>query len=259
MRINGHATLACKTKITAALQDDNAVTVEPQGVMPVIKDLVVDMSLFWEKVRQVEPWLQPAGEEPKEEYRAPNEAMVHLAGVMNCIMCGACVSDCTVLEVDRSFIAPAALAKAYRFVADPRDAKTRERLEALNQYTGIWDCTRCYECVQVCPKNVAPMERIMAMREKAIELGMKNTTGARHADAFAQILEHSGRLDELRLPIKTFGTLSMPLSMMPVALRALVRGKMPPVIHSPIPNAEKVRRIFEKVKEEQKQQHKDEE
>ena len=68
--------------------------------MPVIKDLVVDMGLFWEKVKTVEPWLQPEGPEPVGEYIAPNQDMLHLAGVMDCIMCGACVSDCTVLEVD---------------------------------------------------------------------------------------------------------------------------------------------------------------
>ena len=91
--------------------------------------------------------------------------------------------DCTVLEVDPNFLGPAALAKAYRFVADPRDSEDKARLEMLSDYTGIWDCTRCYECVQVCPKGVAPMDRIMALRDKAMHVGLDKTTGARHTDA----------------------------------------------------------------------------
>ncbi|MFQ5860612.1 MAG: succinate dehydrogenase iron-sulfur subunit [Dehalococcoidia bacterium] len=253
MRINGHAALACKTKLATMAQDGQTVTVEPMGNQPLIKDLVVELAPFWNKVRAVEPWLQPQGPEPEGEYLASNEAMLDLAGVMNCIMCGACVSDCTVLEVDPNFLGPAALAKAYRFVGDPRDSQDQERLKALNEYTGIWDCTRCFECVQVCPKGVAPMERIMALRDKAMEAGYTKSYGARHAEAFAEIVEHSGRLDELRIPIKTFGMLNVPkmLNLMPTGLRALARGKMPPIIHKPIPGAEKVRRIFKKVEEDQ--------
>ena len=249
MRINGHATLACKAKLKAMAPDGGQVTVEPMGNMPVIKDLVVDMGLHWDKVRDVQPWLQPQGPEPEREYIAPNETMLHLAGVMGCIMCGACVSDCTVLEVDSNFLGPAALAKAYRFVGDPRDDADEERLKALSQYGGVWDCTRCYECVEVCPKGVAPMDRIMTLREKAIEAGFDNTYGARHTVAFSELIEHSGRLDELRLPIKTFGMFNIKqmLGLLPVGLRALRRGKMPPIFHKSIPGAKNIRRIFQKV------------
>ncbi|MBM3925901.1 MAG: succinate dehydrogenase iron-sulfur subunit [SAR202 cluster bacterium] len=250
MRVNGHAHLACNTKIIEASQDGSKIRVEPMGNAAVVKDLVVDMKMFWDKVRQVSPWLQPAGPEPAGEYTAPNEAMLHLAGVMSCIMCGACVSDCTSLEVDKNFIAPAALAKAYRFVADPRDAQTVERLRMLNEYSGIWDCTRCYECVQACPKGVAPMDRIMAMRDKAMEAGFTKTYGARHTDAFVDSIEHSGWLDELRLPIKTVGMFNLPklMGFGPVGLRALMRGKMPPIFHTPVPNVKNVRRLFKKVR-----------
>ena len=142
MRINGHAGLACKTQAAAVLQEDNLITVEPAGVMPVVKDLVVDFDLFWEKIRAVEPYLQPQGPEPEGEYIASNESMLHLSAVTSCIMCGACVSDCTVLEVDPNFLGPAALAKAYRFTADPRDGDangvSQGRLEALTEPTGMW-------------------------------------------------------------------------------------------------------------------------
>ena len=250
MRVNGHAKLVCKTKIQDVTGDDKRVlTVEPMGNLPVIKDLVTDMKPFWDRVRAVQPWLQPDGPEPEEEYVAPNEDMLHLTGVMGCIMCGACASDCTVLEVDKNFLGPAALAKAYRFVADPRDSADKSRLEAYSQEGGIWDCTRCMECVEACPKGVAPMDRIMVLRERAIEAGYDNNTGAHHTQAFIDSVEHSGRLDELRLPLRTFGLLNIPalLGLLPVGLRALRRGKMPSPFHKAIPGADKVRRIFEKV------------
>ena len=251
MRINGHATLACKTKLISVMDTDGKVRVDPMTSQPVVKDLVVDMKPFWDKIHAVEPWLQPQGPEPEEEYIAPNEAMLNLTGVMGCIMCGACVSDCTVLEVDPNFLGPAALAKAYRFVGDPRDDADKDRLKKLNEYTGIWDCTRCYECVQVCPKGVAPMDRIMALRDKAIVAGFDGSYGARHAEAFSDLVEHSGWLDELRMVPKTFGMfnpLSLPqlLGMIPVGLRALRHRKLPPIRHRSIPGVQSVRRIFKK-------------
>ena len=254
MRINGHAKLACNTRISDVASDGGTVTVEPAGVMPVVKDLVVDQTLFWDKVRQVSPWLQPEGEEPEAEYLAPNSDMTHLAGVMACIMCGACVSDCTVMEMDKNFIGPAALAKAYRFAADPRDGEDSSRLAALSQYGGVWDCTRCFECVEVCPKGVAPMDRIMALRDKAMEIGYDNTYGARHTDAFEESVTHSGRLNELTLPIKTFGIFNLPaqMSMAPVAIRAFLRGKIPPIIHRSVPGVKKVRELVKSVKAQQR-------
>ena len=255
MRINGHAGLACKTKVSDAVGSGDSMTVEPMGNLPVVKDLIADLTPFWDKVMAVEPWMQPAGPEPEGEYLAPNEAMLHLAGVMDCILCGACVSDCTVMEVDPNFLGPAALAKAYRFVADPRDSADDHRLQELGKYAGIWDCTRCFECVDACPKGVAPMDRIMALRDRAIEAGYDKNPGARHAEAFADSVGHSGTLDELKLPIKTAGLMNLPvlLGYAPVALRAASKGKMPPLLHKGLPgdNARKVRRIFRKVEEEQ--------
>ena len=249
MRVNGHARLACKTKLSSLASNGEPVTVEPPGNMPVVKDLVVDFKPFWDKVRAVQPYLQPEGPEPEEEYIASNESMWNLTGVMNCIMCGACVSDCTALEVDSNFLGPAALAKAYRFVGDPRDEADKERLRSLSEYAGIWDCTRCYECVQVCPKGVAPMDRIMALRDKAMEAGYTNNYGARHTIAFTELVGHSGWLDELRLPIKTVGIFNIPklLGMAPVGLRALLRGKLPPIFHRPLPGVQNVRRIFKRM------------
>ena len=249
MRVNGHAKLVCKTKVRDVTNTQNQVTVEPMGNLPVVKDLVTDMKPFWDRVRAVKPYLQPEGEEPETEYLAPNETMLHLAGVMSCIMCGACVSDCTAIEVDQRFLGPAALAKAYRFVGDPRDDADRSRLQMYSQPGGIWDCTRCMECVQVCPKGVAPMDRIMGLRDMAIEAGFSDNNGARHTEAFTHSIKHSGRLDELKLPLRTYGVfnVSAMIGLSMVGLRAFLRGKTPPILHKSIPGAKNVRRLFEKV------------
>ena len=256
MRINGHATLACKAQARDSLTDGNVITVEPAGVMNVLKDLVVDFDLFWDKIMAVEPFLQPQGPEPEGEYIASNESMLHLSGVTACIMCGACVSDCTVLEVDPTFMGPAALAKAYRFTADPRDGDenglSEDRLKMLSEASGMWDCTRCFECVQVCPKGVAPMDRIMALRDQAMGAGLDKTYGARHVQAFSDLVEHSGWLDELKIVPMTVGMGNVPalLNVMPEALRALTHGKLPSLMHPELPGVEHVRSLFERVGQE---------
>jgi succinate dehydrogenase / fumarate reductase iron-sulfur subunit len=256
VRINGKSALACNTRIGDAAERarDGAITVEPMGNMPVIKDLITDMKIFWDKVRQVEPYLQPSGPEPKGEYIASDESMTHLVGVMNCIMCGACVSDCTALEVDKNFIAPAALAKAYRFVADPRDGVTKKRLGQLNEYGGVWDCTRCYYCVQVCPKGVAPMDRIMKMRDLAMEAGYNNTPGSRHTKSFAKSVKKGGLLNETMLAIESTGWLNIPgqLAQAPIGIKSFLKGKLPNPLGHSIKARKQIKRVFEKVEGEGK-------
>ncbi|MDT3778342.1 succinate dehydrogenase iron-sulfur subunit [Nitrospira sp. MA-1] len=252
MRINGHATLACKTKMISMASEGETIQVEPMNNMPVIKDLVTDMAPFWAKIRQIQPWLQPQGLPPTAEYTASPESMNHLSGVMSCIMCGVCVSDCTVLEVDKTFVGPAALAKAYRFVADPRDAATSQRLNFLNQPSGMWDCTRCMECIQVCPKGVGPMDRIMALRAKGLAKKVPSTCGSRHAEVFTDIIKHKGILDEPMLAIRTFGlkNIGRLLAMIPMVLQSLLKGKVPPLgpLHRPIPGIQHIQRLFKQVR-----------
>jgi heterodisulfide reductase subunit C len=104
------------------------------------------------------------------------------------------------------------------------------------------------KCVEVCPKGVDPMGRIMSLRDKAMQAGYTGTYGARHAESFTQLIEHGGTLDELRLPIKTFGLFNIRemLKLLPVGIRSQLRGKMPPLFHKAIPGIENVRRLFRK-------------
>src|ERR671934_1061827 len=135
VKINGKSRLACNTRIgdaasEAASKNGGAVVVEPMGNMPVLKDLIVDMdAVHWKKVQRVVPWLLPEGPPPEREYIVPAESMIDITQAMACIQCGACVGACLSLEVDPDFVGPAALAKAYRFVGDPRDAETERRLK----------------------------------------------------------------------------------------------------------------------------------
>src|SRR5664279_1367248 len=148
VRINGQPGLACHTHLDEALarSNDGVISVEPMGNMPVIKDLIVDMdAVHWKKIQSVTPWLLGRQPVPEREYLVDREAMVDVTQSMACIQCGACVSDCLSMEVDPEFIGPAALAKAYRFVGDPRDAQQYERLNDLSHDpAGIYDCTHCF-------------------------------------------------------------------------------------------------------------------
>ena len=202
VRINGEPRLACNTHLDGARLDspDGVIAVEPMGNMPVIKDLIVDMdAVHWRKIRRVTPWLINREPIPEREYVVAPEAMADVTQAMACIQCGACVSDCLSMEVDPGFIGPAALAKAYRFVGDPRDDQQRERLFDLAEDPhGIYDCTHCFKCVDACPKDVNPMGQIIRLRRIAIsDQGIvDHNNGERHEAAFATLIHDKGLLHE---------------------------------------------------------------
>ncbi len=217
------------------------IVVEPMGNMPVIKDLITDMeSTHWTKIRRVTPWLLPHGEAPEREYVVEPESMIDITQSMACIQCGACVSSCLSMEADPDFIGPAALAKAYRFVGDPRDAETKERLHDLaNDPHGIYDCTHCFSCVDACPKGVAPMDQIMRLRRKAGEHDIHDTNnGENHVNAFVKMIEKKGTNDEALLLQESYapgikgklkptkGAIKGLLGSLPVAFRGIKTGKM---------------------------------
>ena len=256
-KVNGQSTLACKTQIGEAHERANRrkaagiagsddgeapIVVEPMANMPVVKDLVTDMeSTHWEKVRRVTPWLIPEGEAPEREYVVPPESMIDVTQAVSCIQCGACVSSCLSMEADPEFIGPAALAKAYRFVGDPRDSQTKERLYDLAQDPhGIYDCTHCFSCVDACPKDVAPMDQIMRLRRLAgHDHGIDDVNnGHRHETAFTKIIERKGTLDESLLLqesyaqgfvgklMPTSGAIKGLVGSLPTAVRGIRTGKM---------------------------------
>ena len=117
--------------------------------------------------------------------------MVDVTQSMACIQCGACVSACLSMEADPDFIGPAALAKAYRFIGDPRDGQHEERLYDLaNDPHGIYDCTHCFSCIEACPKGVAPMNQIMRLRRIAgHDYGIEDVNNG-HSHELAFVEEH---------------------------------------------------------------------
>jgi succinate dehydrogenase / fumarate reductase iron-sulfur subunit len=251
MTINGHEKLACRTSVRKELERHGDIAVRPLRNLPVIKDLVVDMASFWSKVRGVEPWLS---ETAADRHGSGERAQLVLTpgtydfhNVDACIMCGACVAACTSHEVSKGFLGPAALAKADRFLEDPREPESgkRRRLVKLDQPDGIWDCVRCNFCVQVCPKDVKPMEAIVRLRRAAIERGQTASDGARHITGFVDIVEHEGRLNEARMPLKIIGTnVKRLLHVLPLGIKMLLKGKVPSPLTPPIPGIAEVRAIF---------------
>ncbi|MFQ5587618.1 MAG: succinate dehydrogenase/fumarate reductase iron-sulfur subunit, partial [Nitrospiria bacterium] len=148
-------------------------------------------------------------------------------------------------EASPDFIGPAALAKAYRFQVDPRDETRESRLESLQGDDGIWDCVRCVYCVQVCPKDVAPMEQIVRLRRKSIASGHTQSIGAKHITAFEKVVGEEGRLNETRLPLlMTWGDFGKMLQMIPMGLKMFLHGKSPNPFADPPPGHKEVRAIF---------------
>ena len=263
VRINGKPGLACNTHLEHVAGDGSEpITVEPMGNMPVLKDLIVDMdAVHWKKIQRVTPWLLPEGDPPAREYIVPHEAMVDVTQSMACIQCGACVSDCLSMEVDPLFIGPAALAKAYRFVGDPRDGARHERLEDLSEDPhGIYDCTHCFNCIDACPKGVAPMSQIMRLRRIAgsdEEINDRNN-GHRHETAFVKNIRKNGLLHEADLLPDSYGGKFHPRAVpelvesLPVITTALLRRKVTPtkaLLHPHRKEFKGLRRIFDEIED----------
>jgi len=270
VRVNGKSVLACNTKLSEAAETsrNGAIVVEPMGNMPVLKDLIVDMdAVHWKKIQRVVPWLLPEGDPPEREYIVEPEAMIDVTQSMACIQCGACVSACLSMEVDPEFIGPAALAKAYRFVGDPRDAHTEDRLSDLAEDPhGIFDCTHCFACIEVCPKDVAPMNQIMRLRRHATsDYEIKDSNnGYGHEKAFVNLIEKYGTLHEAQLLPRSFGEGSLVkgqtsppavkqlIEALPTAIRGLRSGKVTPrkaLLHHKLPDQDQVKRIFSEIED----------
>ena len=257
MYINGRTRLACKTKVTdlldgnafkniAAAKIEGVIEVGPQRNQPVLKDLVVDITPFYEKVKTIDPFVQDG---PEKETHVSKDSFSQVNMVSNCIMCGNCYSDCTAMVENPNFFGPAALAKAYRFVADPREGHKTERLKELSEKNGVWDCTRCGMCIDACPKGVAPMEAIVKLRSLAIEAGITHTTGARKSMSVKGEIETWGIVNEPFMLLAALGPIGV-LGQVGNALNLARKGKIPnplPFGHRP-EKMDEVKAIYAELK-----------
>jgi succinate dehydrogenase / fumarate reductase iron-sulfur subunit len=237
MRMNGAAVLACKTRMYDIAQAGEIPTISAMGNLPIVKDLVVDMDPFWSKFKSVQPWLQPGFDRPTDgrEYRISQQRMNVIHKESLCINCGCCVSECNAMESDPEFLGPQALAKGMRFVGDPRDGATVERLEEYSKEHGIWDCTRCYFCNERCPKGVDPRDAIAKLGAEAIAHGIDRDPGAKHAKWFVRSSETTGWLREEELIPKTNGYVSA-IKQLKFAYTLAKHGKVRPI---PFPHTAK--------------------
>src|SRR5580765_8371789 len=227
MRMDGAAVLACKTRMYDIAKAGHEPVISPMGNLPVLKDLVVDMDPFWGKIRSVKPWLDPGYDEVAEKERIVSQQQVNVINKESlCIMCGCCVSECNSMESDPEFFGPAALAKGFRFVGDPRDRMKVDRLEDYNDEHGIWDCTRCYFCNERCPKGVDPRDAIAKLGAESIAQGIDRDMGAKHANWFVHSAKTTGWLRETELVPKTQGVVSS-IKEMKFAMSLARRGKVP--------------------------------
>lgn len=152
MTIQGASRLACKTLVKDIPGD--VIIVEPLKGFPVVKDLVVDMEHFFHKYRVIMPWFHSDSPKPvKERIQSPEEQQ-HIDDPAKCILCGCCTASCPSFWKNDGYLGPAALLKAWRFVADTRDEAAAERLDVVNGTNGLWRCHLIFNCLEACPKEI---------------------------------------------------------------------------------------------------------
>ena len=167
---NGHNVLSCITPITELKQP---IVVRPLPGRPVIRDLVVDMTQFYEQYRAVKPYLIRKDPLPEQEILQSPAERDKLDGLYECILCGCCSTSCPSFwwNPDK-FHGPAALLQAWRFLADSRDQATEERLDALDGPYKLFRCHGIMNCVDACPKSLNPTRAIGHIKELMLDTGL---------------------------------------------------------------------------------------
>jgi len=167
MNINGKNGLACITPVSSLKEP---VVVRPLPGLPVIRDLVVDMALFFEQYEKIKPYLLNDEEAPEKERIQSPEERAHLDGLYECILCACCSTSCPSFwwNPDK-FIGPSGLLQSYRFLADSRDTADKERLAELDDAFSVYRCRGIMNCVDACPKDLNPTKAIGKVREKLLK------------------------------------------------------------------------------------------
>jgi len=163
---NGKYRLACNTQIETF--KSGTVVVQPLAHLPVLKDLVVDLTNFFKHYEEIKPYLIPSTAIPEKEFiQLPTERK-KIDGAIDCILCGACYGSCPIAAGSQGYLGPHALLKAARFVYDSRDGASAERFALIGHSTGLFRCHTVFNCQMVCPKNLDPSGTIAKLKMKAI-------------------------------------------------------------------------------------------
>jgi len=167
MNINGKNGLACITKL-AGLREP--VVLRPLPGLPVIRDLIVDMTQFFKQYHSIKPYLMNDDAAPERERLQSPQEREELDGLYECILCACCSTSCPSFwwNPDK-FVGPAGLLQAYRFIADSRDQATAERLDNLEDPYRLFRCHTIMNCVDVCPKNLNPTRAIGKIKELMVK------------------------------------------------------------------------------------------
>ncbi len=168
MKVNGELVLACRTPVEKFLK--KKVFIEPLPSFPVIRDLIVDMSLFFHHYKSIDPYLHPQATFPDRENLMSDERRKEIDPYIQCILCGICFGACPAFKREETFLGPAVLAKIFRFFKDPRDRREGEILKIANHQKGVWGCNTVFQCVHVCPKKVPPTHAIVKMRKSILKI-----------------------------------------------------------------------------------------
>jgi succinate dehydrogenase/fumarate reductase iron-sulfur protein len=166
MVINGDIGLACRTHL---LDLPAEVFVEPLPNLPIQKDLVVDMTQFWDSWAKVRPYLIRLDEAPEKETLQTPAQRDRIEQFINCMLCACCYSACPLQRRNPEYMGPAALAALARFENDSRDGRGGDSLKEASHDSGIWGCRAVFRCIDVCPRNVRPADGIAQLRTRAIK------------------------------------------------------------------------------------------
>ena len=167
MIINGVNRLACKELIKDLSQP---ISVEPIRGLPVIKDLVVDMDPFFDGYLAAKPWLitDPGEHEPARERIQSQEERERYDDTTKCILCAACTTSCPIFWADTTYIGPAAIVNAHRFIFDSRDQGSTERLRILSERSGVFKCRTAFNCTDACPRGIKVTRAIQEVKQSAL-------------------------------------------------------------------------------------------
>ncbi len=250
IKVNGKPVLSCKQNVWELVEifETDTLLLEPQSKKRVVKDMIIDKKDFWQKHAKLKPYLEAEiDEHPEEEIRVSPHEAEQLLEADYCIQCGNCYYACPVVEVNEEYFGPAQFAKAYRFNADVRDNAKVERLEKVREMgPGVWDCVKCFECAEACPKDVDPIGKITKLHNQIFEEGLaQDNVATRHAVGFKHSIVKHGLLDEGELVRYSEGTLGV-MKHLPEAIAMFKKGKI--VMPWNMPKSEKLDEIKTLVK-----------